>query len=638
MHAFTGRRSVARRYGLFVPLLSALLLTGCGGGGGSPAAEHSLTASVKGLTASGLVLAVNGADVSVASNSTSIQLSGVLSSGTAYSVIVQAQPTGLQCVVSNGSGTMGAVNVSTVAVSCQPETYTVGGTANGVSASGLVLANGSSSLPVPVGATSFTMPAAVASGSTYDITVQTQPNGLQCVVSAGYGTVASAPVTSVIVTCTSQAEWVWTSGSSTWLAAGVYGSKGVAAAGNVPGARQLASAWAGAAGVFWLFGGRSPSNGADFDDLWLYRPATDEWTWVSGSNTVGTAGVYGTLGVPAVGNMPGARDGAASWVDAAGNLWLFGGEEYAGAAGSNYFNDLWKYDPSTGEWTWISGADSVNAAGIYGVKGLAAAGDVPGARAGAVTWVDAAGNLWLFGGIGYDGAGVVGELADLWEFNVSAHEWVWVGGSSTVDSAGVYGAKGIATASNLPGARQYAVSWVDATGNFWLFGGEGYDSTGSNGDLGDLWRYDPKSGQWTWESGSNTVGSTGFYGTQGVEASANVPGARVRSNAWTDAHGNLWLFGGVGYGSSGSAGLNDLWMYDVASGQWTWEGGSSAGNAMGVYGTEGIPAAANVPGSRSGAVAWADSSGRLWLFGGMGCATGTGTCVTQSFLNDLWSY
>lgn len=637
MHAFTRRCPVIVRYALSAPLLSVLLLAGCGGGG-SAAADYSVSASVKGLTASGLMLAVDGTDVSVPGNSTAIQLSAAMPVGAAYTITVQAQPSGLLCVISNGSGTIVAANVTDVAVSCQPETYSVGGTVSGVTASGLVLANGSSTVAVQPGATSFTMPMAVASGSAYEITVQTQPAALQCVVSSGYGIVTAAAVTSVVVTCTSQAAWAWMSGASTWLAPGVYGTKGLAVAGNVPGARQLSSAWRGSAGVFWLFGGRSPSNGADFDDLWSYRPATGEWTWVSGSSTVGTAGVYGTQEVPAASNMPGARDSAASWVDASGNLWLFGGEEYAGAAGSNYFNDLWKYDPSTDEWTWISGADAVNAVGVYGVKGIAAAGDSPGARAGAVTWIDAAGNLWLFGGIGYDGAGVVGDLADLWEFNVSAREWIWVGGSSTADSAGIYGSQGVAAAANAPGARQSAVSWVDATGNFWLFGGDGYDSTGSGGDLNDLWRYDPNSGKWVWESGADTVDATGVYGTRGVAAGTSVPGARARSSAWIDAHGNLWLFGGVGYATSGSAGLNDLWKYDVASAQWTWESGSSAGDAMGVYGTEGVPAAGNVPGSRSGSVAWIDSSGRLWLFGGMGCATGAGPCITQSFLNDLWSY
>lgn len=532
---------------------------------------------------------------------------------------------------------MGSVDVSDVMVSCQPATYTIGGTISGLTASGLVLANGTDTLSISANATSFTMPKSLANGSTYDVTVQTQPTDLQCVISGGTGKIATSAVTSVVVTCTQHAVWTWMSGSSTTLASGVYGTEGVAAPGNVPGARQLSAFWTGSSGNLWLFGGRSPNNGADFNDLWSYNTTSGQWTWVSGSNSVAASGVYGTQGVPASGNAPGARDRAASWVDSADNLWLFGGEEYS-ASGTKYFNDLWEYNPASDEWTWVSGTSSADAAGTYGVKGVSAAGNAPGARAGAVSWIDAEGNLWLFGGVGYDGAGKTGDLADLWEFNVAAGQWIWISGPNIINSSGAYGSEGIAAATNAPGAREDTVSWIDAAGRLWLFGGLGYDSTGNFGVLGDLWRYDSSSGQWVWEGGSNTIDSTGIYGTQGVTASANIPGARSRADAWTDANGNFWLFGGSGFASSGAAALNDLWKYDVTSGQWTWESGSSIGGAMGVYGTEDVPSPNNAPGSRSGAASWIDPTGRLWLFGGMGCAAGSGTCITEQFLNDLWRY
>jgi N-acetylneuraminic acid mutarotase len=639
MHTLTRRRRILRRNGCVISLLSIMSLTACGGDGGSATAEHALGASINGLTASGLVLAVDGTNVAVPANATRIQLSSSIPAGTAYSVAVQTQPTSLRCIVSNGSGTMGAANVTDIVISCQPEAYAIGGTVAGLTAGGLVLANGSSTLSVPSGATSFTMPNGAASGSTYDITVQTQPAGLQCVVGAGFGTIASAAVTSIVVTCTPRAAWVWMGGSSTPLAAGVYGTEGVAAAGNVPGARILSTSWTGPSSLFWLFGGRSTDNALDLNDLWSYSPATREWTWVGGSNTAGAAGVFGTRGVAASSNVPGSRDAATSWVDPGGNLWLFGGEQFAGASGSKFFNDLWKYNTATGEWTWFSGAESADAAGVYGTKGVAAAGDVPGARAGAASWVDSAGNLWLFGGLGHDGTGATGDLADLWEFDVAAGQWIWICGPSTVNGAGTYGAEGVAAATNLPGAREFPVSWVDATGDLWLFGGQGYDSSGSSGQLGDLWRYDHNSGQWVWEGGSASIDSPGVYGTQGVSASANVPGARDRANGWTDANGNLWLFGGYGFDSAGSGdNLDDLWMYDMASRQWTWESGSNTGGTMGVYGTEGVPSAANVPGGRTGSASWIDSTGRLWLFGGLGCTAGSGYCIDQYYLNDLWSY
>lgn len=50
-----------------------------------------------------------------------------------------------------------------------------------------------------------------------------------------------------------------------------------------------------------------------------------QWTWMGGSKDTGEKGVYGTRGVEALGNTPGARSGSAGWTDNQGNPWLFGG-------------------------------------------------------------------------------------------------------------------------------------------------------------------------------------------------------------------------------------------------------------------------------------------------------------------------
>jgi Galactose oxidase, central domain len=84
-----------------------------------------------------------------------------------------------------------------------------------------------------------------------------------------------------------------------------------------------------------------------------------------------------------------------------------------------------------GEWAWLGGG-GYTPTGVYGTLGVPAAGNVPGGRMGAVGWTDATGNLWLFGGHGFDSAGTKGELNDLWEFNPATREWAWMGGSPTV--------------------------------------------------------------------------------------------------------------------------------------------------------------------------------------------------------------
>jgi N-acetylneuraminic acid mutarotase len=250
-------------------------------------------------------------------------------------------------------------------------------------------------------------------------------------------------------------------------------------------------------------------------------------------------------------------------MDSQGILWLFGGLGLDSAGNIGHLNDLWKYDPTTLEWTWVSGSNSANQAGIYGTKGTADPSNVPGAREDAVSWIDSQGKLWLFGGAGLDSAGVVsGSLNDLWKFDPATLEWTWVSGSNIRDQAGTYGTKGTADLSNIPGGRDYAVSWIDTQGKPWLFGGFGRDSAGNYGELNDLWKFDPTTLEWAWVSGSNTRDQAGIYGTKGTAASLNAPGARAAAVSWIDSQGKLWLFGGFGLDSAGNRGmLNDLWRY-----------------------------------------------------------------------------
>ncbi len=365
----------------------------------------------------------------------------------------------------------------------------------------------------------------------------------------------------------------------------------------------------------------------------------NEWAWINGLNADNHAvGIYGTQGVTLPTNLPGGRVSAASWTDANGSFWLFGGLGFDSAGNLDRLNDLWKY--SNGQWTWMGGSNLVRQPGVYGTQGTASPGNFPGAHAYAVSLVDSAGNVWLLGGDGMASSGTGGLLNDLWKF--SNGQWTWVSGSDVgaepgVNGAwqgtGVYGTKGVADATNVPGARSGASGWADSSGNLWLFGGEGVDSMGKLGPLNDLWKY--SNGEWTWMAGSNLANQFGTYGTQSAGAPGNTPGGRTGASTWTDSQGNLWLFGGLG-ADDATVGkcnllpepclLNDLWKY--SNGQWTWVGGSNIIDAPGNYGTQGLAATNNWPPPRTSAVAWTDSSGNFWLFGGN---------FVDDF-NDLWKY
>jgi hypothetical protein len=126
----------------------------------------------------------------------------------------------------------------------------------------------------------------------------------------------------------------------------------------------------------------------------------------------------------------------------------------------------------------------------------------------------------------------------------------------------------------------------------------------------------------TWMGGCDRLNQSGVYGVQGVPTVANLPGGRSAALTWTDSKGNVLLFGGCGYTAAGvQDGLNDLWKFTPATGQWTWMSGSSSwgniptGGPAGVYGTLGTPSASNVHGARTGAVGWTDKNDNLWLGG-----------------------
>jgi subtilisin-like proprotein convertase family protein len=83
-------------------------------------------------------------------------------------------------------------------------TYTVGGTVSGLTGTGLVLRlNGGGNLSIAPNATTFTFTAQLTSGSAYNVSVLTLPSGPAqlCTVSGGSGSVGSANVTSVSVSC-----------------------------------------------------------------------------------------------------------------------------------------------------------------------------------------------------------------------------------------------------------------------------------------------------------------------------------------------------------------------------------------------------------------------------------------------------
>jgi N-acetylneuraminic acid mutarotase len=670
----------------------------------------SVGGTVTGMVGAGLVLQDNGGDnLTIASGGTTgaanFTFATNLSSGAAYAVTILTQPSGpgQTCSVTNGSG-KATGNVSTVQIVCPQPTFTIGGTVVGlVDGAGNtveVLNNGGDNTLVTGNNTAFSFPTTVTNNGRYDVSILAEPTSQPQACNLFFYTgVAKADVSSVIVDCQHN-DWTWINGpnSTTHYGAFAIPPKPPLRSANVPGGREYAATWTDSGGRKWLFGGFGldltgaipPDAPGLLNDLWLWS-GTD---WIPAGLTLTQTTVAGVTTSTADffpiqstdhfgGTTPGSRWGSVTWSDSTGHLWLFGGQGLS-TAGVGFLNDIWEFTPGSldqnnntnpityfgsytysGTWTPVSGTTLVNQKGTYGAVG---ATGFPSARWGASQCTDSTGNLWVFGGQGIDGAGTLGLLNDLWRYNIASQTWTWMGptNSNVGQNNGVYGTQGTALAANAPGpgGRQTALLWADKSGNIWLFGGLGLDSVGTrsagslsgglpNGQtpdgalLNDLWKFNIATGQWTWVSGGAATGladQTGVYGTAQVAAATNVPGSRWSMSGFSDASGNLWLFGGWGYASSlaqNTGYLNDVWEYQQSSKQWIWWKGSSDVNQAGSYPTEfsvslGVPFVLNTPGSRRGVAFWPqqDSGFYFWTFGGEGYdATGQ-----SGYMNDTWNY
>ena len=158
----------------------ALALTGCGGGGGGTdtGTVTGTTSYTVGGTVSGLVGSVvlgeniSGNNLTVKTNGT-YTFTVQVASGSPYYITVLTQPAGQTCTISGGTGIISG-NVNNVAVACTDNPYTVGGSVTGLTGSVMLQDNGGDDLTISADGP-FTFATTVADGSTYKVTVFTQP-------------------------------------------------------------------------------------------------------------------------------------------------------------------------------------------------------------------------------------------------------------------------------------------------------------------------------------------------------------------------------------------------------------------------------------------------------------------------------
>lgn len=208
----------------------------------------------------------------------------------------------------------------------------------------------------------------------------------------------------------------------------------------------------------YLFGGRD--GGKSYDDLWRYALETDTWA---------------RLKPP--GQAPSARFGhSAVWVDGLGMV------VFAGQRGTDFFGDLWVYDPVDDRW-----------------NELPASGDVPKPRYGSCMIVGPDGRIWISHGFTF-----TGRFDDTRAYNLKAERWA-----------------AITPPGRKPGERCLHDCFTASNGEMVLYGGQ----DNSVGALGDLW-LTTASGSWKQE--------------------ADPKAKPRRLYAVTEAGGDAYIFGGAG--------------------------------------------------------------------------------------------
>ena len=269
----------------------------------------------------------------------------------------------------------------------------------------------------------------------------------------------------------------------------------------------------------YLFGGRDGAR--DYGDLWRYDLGNDSWKRLSPR-----------------GKRPEPRFGhSAVWVEGHGLV------VFAGQRGSDFFGDLWAFDPDAGKW-----------------RELPARGSVPKRRYGSCMVVGPDGRLWISHGFTF-----AGRFDDTRAYNLKTERWA-----------------AITPGGRKPGERCLHDCFTSASGELVLYGGQ----DNSVSALGDLWTMgrdrewqrhdDPRSKPRRLYAVTEAGDFAYVFGGAGEDISAfddlwrvdreslefervrvdgNAPSARYAGALITDTeHGRLLLFGG-----RGSTAKADVW-------------------------------------------------------------------------------
>jgi hypothetical protein len=346
--------------------------------------------------------------------------------------------------------------------------------------------------------------------------------------------------------------WGWIAGYSTSAKtvpyAARYGSLNVPNVNNTPPARIWPQRWA-FDDSFYMFSGSAQYQSADlYSDLWQFNVTTKIWTWIAGPSTLNVGPTY--TGADAVPSGRCEHQGFIHYKNR--TLYMFGGYGLDFQAIISNLNDLWKFELSTQQWTFIRGSYYSDDPGTYGQLGVPSDSNDPAARTSPHFWFDENRlEAYMFGGLDYSYV-----RNDFWKLNLVSSQWTWLGGNDTMNGNGSYGVMGQFSSSNYPPSRWRSMFWQESS-YFLMFGGQN-----SVENVNDLWIYWTDVEAWAWVSGPADFKGNGSYGTKGTESEIFLPSS-VSMSAFAHTAGSFNSFMFYGGYINDSIASDDLWSFRI---------------------------------------------------------------------------
>ena len=93
------------------------------------------------------------------------------------------------------------------------------------------------------------------------------------------------------------------------------------------------------------------------------------------------------------------------------------------------FNDLWRYNITSGMWAWVGGTNLDSDLGIYTSFGADSNISVPAGRYSMASWYNPSTHeFYLFGGTASKTIENSMVANDFWRYKIDQNLWAWLGG------------------------------------------------------------------------------------------------------------------------------------------------------------------------------------------------------------------